>query len=179
MFFRTYIFAEKHIFFVRPLLEHGVYLTGDTRKIFVSKTVDESHSARVLIGCKPIRRVREGALQKTYVFHVHPQRAPNSMFSCRSHVADVFLKMEQDRPTREHGFGCPLGMHMKNICFLQGTFSYTPCSRRGLTKNICFSANIYVPKNICFLKKYICFLKKYICFLKKYICFLKKHIFSS
>ena len=28
-------------------------LTGDTRKIFV-KTVDESHSARVLIGCKPI-----------------------------------------------------------------------------------------------------------------------------
>ena len=39
----------------------------------------------------------------------------------------------------------------------QGTFSYTPCSRRGLTKNICFSANIYVPKNICFLKKYIFF----------------------
>jgi len=29
-------------------------LTGDTRKIFVSKTVDESHSARFLIGCKPI-----------------------------------------------------------------------------------------------------------------------------
>ena len=33
-------------------------LTGDTRKIFDSniffKTVDESHSARVLIGCKPI-----------------------------------------------------------------------------------------------------------------------------
>ena len=32
-------------------------LTGDTRKIFVSKTVDESHSARVLIGCKPINKV--------------------------------------------------------------------------------------------------------------------------
>ena len=34
-------------------------LTGDTRKIFVSniKTVDESHSARVLIGCKPIMLV--------------------------------------------------------------------------------------------------------------------------
>ena len=32
-------------------------LTGDTRRIFVSKTVDESHSARVLIGCKPIRLV--------------------------------------------------------------------------------------------------------------------------
>ena len=33
-----------------------INLTGDTRKIFVSniKTVDESHSARVLIGCKPI-----------------------------------------------------------------------------------------------------------------------------
>ena len=39
-------------------------LTGDTRKIFVSnirpstsltRTVDESHSARVLIGCKPIK----------------------------------------------------------------------------------------------------------------------------
>ena len=25
MFFGTHIFAEKHIFFVRPLLEHGVY----------------------------------------------------------------------------------------------------------------------------------------------------------
>ena len=25
MFFGTYIFAEKHIFFVRPLLEYGVY----------------------------------------------------------------------------------------------------------------------------------------------------------
>ena len=35
----------------------GLELTGDTRKIFVSniKTVDESYSARVLIGCKPIR----------------------------------------------------------------------------------------------------------------------------
>ena len=36
-------------------------LTGDTRKIFVSniivKTVDESHSARVLIGCKPINYI--------------------------------------------------------------------------------------------------------------------------
>ena len=35
------------------------FLTGDTRKIFVSNirpsTVDESHSARVLIGCKPIK----------------------------------------------------------------------------------------------------------------------------
>ena len=31
-------------------------LTGDTRKIFVSRpeTVDESNSARVLLGCKPI-----------------------------------------------------------------------------------------------------------------------------
>ena len=27
---------------------------GDTREIFVSKTVDESNSARVLVGCKPI-----------------------------------------------------------------------------------------------------------------------------
>ena len=38
----------------------GYYLTGDTRKIFVSKTVDESHSARVLIGCKPISYYRGG-----------------------------------------------------------------------------------------------------------------------
>ena len=48
----------------------------------------------------------------------------------------------------------------------QGTFSYTPCSRRGVTKNICFSANIYVPKNKCFLKKYIYFLKAYIFFVR-------------
>ena len=33
----------------------GLGLTGDTRKIFVSKTVDESNSACVLVGCKPIR----------------------------------------------------------------------------------------------------------------------------
>ena len=49
----------------------------------------------------------------------------------------------------------------------QGTFSYTPCSRRGLTKNIFFSANIYVPKNICFLKKYIFFKKAYIFFVRR------------
>ena len=61
----------------------------------------------------------------------------------------------------------------------QGTFSYTPCSRRGLTKNICFSANIYVPKNICFLKKYICFLKKYIFFKKAYIFFVRPLLVPS
>ena len=33
------------------------WLTGDTRKIFVFKTVDESNSARVLVGCKPIRNM--------------------------------------------------------------------------------------------------------------------------
>ena len=35
-------------------------LTGDTRKIFFSniKTVDESNSARVLLGCKPIISTR-------------------------------------------------------------------------------------------------------------------------
>ena len=34
-------------------------LTGDTRKIFVSKTVNKSNSARVLVlvGCKPITMV--------------------------------------------------------------------------------------------------------------------------
>ena len=31
--------------------------TGDTRRIFVSKTVDESHSARLLIGCKTITNI--------------------------------------------------------------------------------------------------------------------------
>ena len=36
----------------------GGYLTGDTRKIFVRKTVDESNSARVLIGCKPINTLQ-------------------------------------------------------------------------------------------------------------------------
>ena len=46
-------------------------LTGDTRKIFVSniidrifKTVDESNSACVLIGCKPINAVHR--LAKTF-----------------------------------------------------------------------------------------------------------------
>ena len=45
-------------------------LTGDTRKIFVSniKTVDESHSARVLIACKPIRV----SLVKCKVINHHP-----------------------------------------------------------------------------------------------------------
>ena len=37
-----------------------VILTGDTRKIFVSnKTVDKSHSARVLIGCKLIMVIEQ------------------------------------------------------------------------------------------------------------------------
>ena len=98
MFFGTYIFAEKHMFFVRPLLEHDVYEK---------------------VPCK-----------KHMFFRMHPQRAPKSMFSCRS----IFLKMEQDRPTREHGFGCPLGMHAEKHMFFA----------RHL------SANIYVPKNICF-----------------------------
>ena len=52
MFFGTYIFAEKHIFFVRPLLEHDVYEK---------------------VPCK-----------KHIFFRMHPQRAPKSMFSCRS-----------------------------------------------------------------------------------------------
>ena len=39
----------------RALLQAKGLLTSDTRKIFVSKTVDESYSARVLIGCKPIK----------------------------------------------------------------------------------------------------------------------------
>ena len=46
--------SEKKHYWIRD-----VTLTGDTRKIFVSNiTVDESNSARVLIGCncKPIRR---------------------------------------------------------------------------------------------------------------------------
>ena len=61
-------------------------LTGDTRKIFVSnicfkylfqifvsniyifKTVDESHSARVLIGCKPIRAITLLFLVQSVIF---------------------------------------------------------------------------------------------------------------
>ena len=35
----------------------GLTATGDTRKIFVSKTVDKSNSALVLVGCKPITMV--------------------------------------------------------------------------------------------------------------------------
>ena len=37
-----------------PGYRTSAWLTGDTRKLFVSKTVDESNSARVLLGCKPI-----------------------------------------------------------------------------------------------------------------------------
>ena len=33
MFFGTYIFAEKHIFFVRPLLEHDVYEKVPCKKV--------------------------------------------------------------------------------------------------------------------------------------------------
>ena len=45
---------EKLLGGVQPVIPPNLYLTGDTRKIFVLKTVDESHSARVLTGCKPI-----------------------------------------------------------------------------------------------------------------------------
>ena len=47
-------------YYVHNIIE--IRLTGDTRKIFVSKTVDESNSARVLVGCKPIKIWRNGRL---------------------------------------------------------------------------------------------------------------------
>ena len=73
----------------------------------------------------------------------------------------------------------------------QGTFSYTPCSRRSLTKKYMFfrkyirlKKHMFFEKVYMFLKKVymffekVCmFFKKYICFLKKYVCFLKKYIF--
>ena len=45
----------------------GHILTGDTRKIIVSKTVDESHSSRVLIGCKTISHIK----QVINIFYTH------------------------------------------------------------------------------------------------------------
>ena len=49
-------------------LEIKKELTGDTRKIFVSniKTVDESNSARILVGCKPIKKECRLALVLAY-----------------------------------------------------------------------------------------------------------------
>ena len=81
MFFGTYIFAEKHIFFVRPLLEHDVYEKVPCKKhIFFVRLLLEHD-------------VYEKVPYKKYIFfRMHPQRAPKSMFSCRS----IFLKMEQD-----------------------------------------------------------------------------------
>ena len=82
--------------------------------------------------------------------------------------------------------------HLSTICgswdlgsTVKGPSRTRRCSRRSLKKNICFSANIYVSKNICFLKNYIYFLKKCICFWKsiyifiKVYIFLKKHIYFS
>ena len=105
------------------------------------------------------------------VHTLHPQRAPKSMFSCRS----IFLKMEQDRPTREHGFGCPLGMHAeKHIFFVRHLLVHVVFEKGPYEKYMFFARHLLV--HVVFEKgpyeKYM-FFRKYIrskkhMFLKKY-----------
>ena len=59
----------------------------------------------------------------------------------------------------------------------QGTFSYTPCSRRSLTKKYMFFRKYIRLKKHMFFEKVYMFLKKYICFLKKYLFFEKAYFF--
>ena len=88
------------------------------------------------------------------------------------HVADVFLKMEQDRPTREHGFGCPLGMHAEKYMFFA----------RHLLVHVVFEKGPY--EKYMFFRKYIrskkhmFFRKVYMFFDKVYIFFKKRTFFS-
>ena len=52
MFFGTYIFAEKHMFFVRPLLEHDVYEKVPCKKhIFFVRPLLE-HDVYEKVPCK-------------------------------------------------------------------------------------------------------------------------------
>ena len=85
----------------------GSFLTGDTRKIFVSniKTVDESHSARVLIGCKPIRSFPSLFLYFTYPFSLPLQfsstvrAALHSKFTSTVHHGTLFYFKASCRAT--------------------------------------------------------------------------------
>ena len=69
---------------------------------------------------------------------MHPQRAPKSMFSCRSILTSCSI-FKNTSATCAY----PLVSNARKLkhdkrahACAQGTFSYTPCSRRGLTKNI-------------------------------------------
>ena len=70
-----------------------------------------------ICGKKPL--LEHGVYEKVPCAHACARLSRLSfraLLTCgEAHVADVFLKMEQDRPTREHGFGCPLGMHFSKI----------------------------------------------------------------
>ena len=68
--YRTGTLTIEHLFFTTYHIPQR--LTGDARKIFVSKTVDESHSARVLIGCKPITQRTSIILSRSLRFvYIH------------------------------------------------------------------------------------------------------------
>ena len=73
--------TRKHMAMRKFISLQPTKLTGDIRKIFVSniKTVDESNSVRVLIGCKSItyqdaRRVKlvDGLIFETNILRVSP-----------------------------------------------------------------------------------------------------------
>ena len=75
MFFGTYIFAEKHIFFVRPLLEHDVYEKVPCKKhiFFVRPLLEHDVYEKVpyekyMFFHKYIRSKKHMFFEKVYMF---------------------------------------------------------------------------------------------------------------
>ena len=104
---------------------------------------------------------------------MHPQRAPKSMFSCRGLYCSIFKNTSATYAYPLVNNARKLKRDKRAHACAQGTFSYTPCSRRSLTKKYMFFRKYIRLKKHMFFEKVYMFLKKYICFLKKYVCFLK------
>ena len=69
-FSKNIYFFKKHIYFFKKHMFFGTYIFAEKHIFFVRPHLE--HCVYEKVPCK-----------KTYVFHVHPQRAPKSMFSCR------------------------------------------------------------------------------------------------
>ncbi len=67
------------------------------------------------------------------------------------------------QPTRKHGFGCPLGMYMKNICFFARHLLVHAMLEMGpYEKYMFFRKYIRSKKHMFFEKVYMFFEKVYV-----------------
>ena len=84
--------------------------------------------------------------------------------SARPSGASRYKKVQ---PTRKHGFGCPLGMYMKNICFFARHLLVHAMLEMGpYEKYVFFRKYIRSKKHMFFRKVYMFFEKVYMFYEK-------------